>query len=294
MVSRLGGSKLSQFDTSVGGKAGVQSQYLDGERYLVDHALAGAMSATEQFKVFQTIFGALAVYVMYGFFWVKFAAQVLLHHVAMFEHFRLFAVVRQRGYGQPDVPVTFNVTSDVAGFKTFVGSGFLRSRFAFLAAIFLLSVYAKFFCVAASYFKFAAMFAGKSVSRVGVLFSSYVRAVHRAVQGIAVKLFLVSFQVGLHHNEGFTAFAAGKVYRRAARSVYSFFVQMVSSAFHAAVFTAFFRFAYIAVERLFAAFTRHLDRHGYVPLVSDKLQRSCAVRGSQIELYRSLGCPSPA
>lgn len=67
-------------------EVGIPLDYFQREVDFVDDSLSGSVTATEQFKVLKGVVLAVAVSVVNCFVWVKLAAKVLFHYVAVFKH----------------------------------------------------------------------------------------------------------------------------------------------------------------------------------------------------------------
>lgn len=251
---------MLQPHTSSFGELGVQGQYFDGEGHLVDHALAGAV----------------ATFVMDGFFRKKLASKMLGHDVAVFENLVLFSGDKGRDR-KIDVSVLFGVAPHVAGVESIERRFSLCANLTFLAAKFLISINTKFSRVPAASFQFAAVLAHKFVSFVSVFAAAGVRASHRAVKRVASEFLFVRSQVGLHHNERLTTLFASEADRGSARGR-RIFVKVLTAARDAAVFASQFNFAWVAVKRLFATQAFHLDRHSLAPLFGNRGGYSCVGR----------------
>lgn len=255
-------SKLDQRDTCGLGEFGVQAQHLDREGNFIDNALPSAMLAVEQFEVFDSVVGSGSVSVVDSLFSAQFASEVLFHDVAVFQD-RVFSSRNSRRNGQPYVAVS---CFDVPGGAFFVES--LQSfvalvlGFAFAVAEFLLRVNASA-RLASAVLYFSALKALEPIASVGTLFSSGVRARHRAVQRVSVEFLSVRREVRLHHGERISTFPTSE---GNGGSAFGWQVQL-ESVFASALKSAEHLFrAGIRVKRLLAIQTHLLDRHGYAPL----------------------------
>jgi hypothetical protein len=181
----------AQLITGLPGELGIQSQYLDRELHLVDDALAGSVTAAEQFEVSQNIILPVTIDVVDGFFFEQLPTQVLLHNPTMLKHRSLFSVVSQRGYGAPYIPMSFNMTPYSSFVETVESCNFHSFVFAFSTAIFLFCVNAATGFSAFCYYLFASR-ACKGVTHSGIFSASYVRARTRAVQRRPTKSLFVS------------------------------------------------------------------------------------------------------
>lgn len=82
-VRELAGRKLGQFVAGVFGELGVGLQELDRPRDLVDDALTGTVSRTEEFEVLDSIVHPVAVNMVDSFGVCELPADVLLHDISM-------------------------------------------------------------------------------------------------------------------------------------------------------------------------------------------------------------------
>jgi len=285
---------VSQFDAGRPGKFRVEPQHVDCERHLVDDALAGTVAAGEKLQVAEIVVLPVSVPVMDGLLAVEFTPEVLGHHMAVLcdvPH----SISREGRDRDPDVAVAFDVLLVLPVLKALQRAFHLVLDFAFVAAEFLIAVYAVARFRAASVLDLAALHAGQRVAFVGVLAAAYVRAGHRAVQRVSVELLSVCRQVALHHRERLAAFFAGEVHRRATCGRKLRLEAMFAAAFETAVAAAFVRLALVTVKRLGAVGAQHLDRHGLSPLFGNSGEYGRVVRGCQVgSLYRRLACHFPA
>ena len=103
------------FPTLCPAKLRVQAKDFYGERNLVNDPLSGAVTAGEQLQVLDPIVIPDTVLVMHGFLGTQLPANVLLHDVAVFEHFPLLASAAQIGGNvHPNVPAPLAVTPTFA------------------------------------------------------------------------------------------------------------------------------------------------------------------------------------
>lgn len=187
--------QFAQLDTGCPSKFGVQAKYVDRELHLVDDALAGAVPAAEQFEVFDSVIASNSVDVMNGFFVAQFSANMSGHHVTMFEN-AVFGAGDQRWNGNPHVAVPFNVSLEIAFFKTCKGLFSWRFVSAFLTAVFLCAINAGSCFTAALNKRPLAIFANAHVSLVS-LFSSVFSKAHAGAVWRVFSVFLsVGSQVG--------------------------------------------------------------------------------------------------
>lgn len=248
----------SQFVAGCPAEVGVRSQYFDSELHLVNHALARAVSAVEQFEVFKSIILSIAVLMMHCFFGKKLTAEMLRYNVAMFQHGVFFAGNEAR-HGNPNVSVPLDMAADISAVETIQRHGSLVFRFAKIVAVLLL--YVKSASRLAAFYVFdAAMQANKSMC--GLVASATTRAgtVDRAVHRFSSEFLFVCGNVRLHHAEWFAAFFAGEVrwdtsYRQFASKSGG------AAAQQPAVATVF---TWVRPEWLLTVFTNFLNRHGYV------------------------------
>lgn len=93
----------------------VQLQSLDGVGNSVDDTLTRTMATGEEFEVAQLIIRRRLYAVMNRLFGTKFAANVLLHHVAMFKNLSSLDAILVRE-AKPDVSLRGDLTSDLPRF----------------------------------------------------------------------------------------------------------------------------------------------------------------------------------
>jgi hypothetical protein len=253
-----------QFVAGGSAEVGVQSQYLDGELHFVDDALSGSVSAREKLKIGQIIFTSLAIDVMDRLFGKQIAPKMFGHDVAVLEH-RVLHTSNEAGHRDMNVAVFFDMLFYFAAFKFIQGLRALVLGFAFLIAVFLLSVQATA-RLAAQGILFTAFYACEVMCSFSGAFSSGTRALHRAVHWFAIEFLFVCSHVGFHHNERLAAFLAREVYWSSTRGGQRQYGTVVTAAGKAAVFSPCFGIARIAVERVVTILTGHFDRHCYFPL----------------------------
>jgi hypothetical protein len=271
----------SQFDSCGSGEVRVQSQYVDRELDLIDDALAGAVTARKEFEIRQKVVLPITVSVVNSFLRVKFAAEVLAHHVAMFQHFCFLAIIGEGRNGKPYVSVFLDMASYIARIKSVQRRNSGGRRFARLTTVFLFSVYAKSRGGARSVHEFVTVFTNKLVSFVGAFSATNLRADYRAVQGIAVEFFTIRFQMRLHHRKRLPAFFAGESNRCSAGRIY-LAIEMIAAAFETAIFAAVRGFAWVAVKFFAAVHAIQFEGHGYRPFMSQCLGSTCATRTCQV------------
>jgi hypothetical protein len=253
--------QVAQFDTCRFGEFGVQAKYLDRKGDFVDHALAGSVPTAKQFQVFWGIVAAVAINVVHRFFGKQVASERFGHDVPVFHH-SVFLAGDKRWHGNPDVSMALDVPAEITPIEFVEGSVFLRFNFAFLAAVFLLLVNAaSWFTV--PMFNFATLFAHKFVSFVSVFSASQGRTRVGTVKRVFSEFLLICSQVRLHHGERFAALFAVKRVQGFTCGRQFLAETMPGSTGQATVFAALFCFAGIAIERVAAVRTRHLDRHGF-------------------------------
>lgn len=258
---------MAKLDTGSFGEFGVQRKHLDGEGYLVDDTLAGTVAARKKFEVFDSVVPSCSIYVMDGFSRHQVSSEMFSHDVSVLHDGVAFAGYRGRDR-YPHVAVPLDVAFEVPAFEASKSARALAFGFAFFATKLLLSINATSW-FAISIRRRSALGASKFVSFIGIFAPTDVRTMHGAIQRVVIELFSVCSQVALHHGERFVAFLAGERNWRAASGRKFFFESVFAAAFQAAKLAAFFGFIGVAVERLFAVFTRHLDRHGFVPSFGD-------------------------
>lgn len=270
---------LVQFVASRSAEVGVQSQYLDGELHLVDHALAGAVLAPKQFEIAQLIVEPVAVNVVHRFFGEKFTAKALFHYVSVLKDF-IRGLAASRRESKHDV-VSFDSPS-YSGKSVFFSVDLAHPlALALLRAKSLFSVYpAALFSLARGFF--TAVHANVLVLGLGIFPPAGVRTFFRAVQRIAAELLLVCGQVRLHHDERLLAVFAGEVDRRPTGGWKRFAEAMTTSAGQTAILAPRFGVARVAVKRLVTVLACHLDRHGYSPLFGNEGGFNRVARGCQV------------
>ena len=200
---------MSQFVTSGTAKLGVQRQYLDGERDLIGHALAGAVSATEKFKVFERVVLSVSIFVMNCLMVVKFAANVPLHHMAVFKN-RVFFSRNKGRNGNPNVSVFLNMTAITSVIKAFERGGALVIGLALSVAKFLFAVgiTTRFSPHGLSS---PALLTSEKISCVSVSASANAGARYRTIHRFFTELLYVSLQVTRFVAEWLTARSANKL-----------------------------------------------------------------------------------
>lgn len=258
---------LVQFKASRSGEVGVQSQYLDGELYLVDNALAGSVAAAEKLQVLDSVVRADAVDVVDGFSGEQVASEMFGHDIAVF-HSGVFFAGNERRHRYPDIAVAFDVAPVASSIKFFERVRPLRFSFASTAAKFLL-------CVdSASRFspfgkRVATLGTSESASRFCIFFATHVGTISRAVQRVFVEFFPVSRKVRLHHNERLVAFFAGEMdWRAGCRNASAKSVGAATS--ETTVFSPPFDFAGVREKLPFANNAFHFERHGFLPLCGNE------------------------
>jgi hypothetical protein len=240
----------------------VEPEHLDRECYFVDDSLAGSVTTTEQFEIFDPVVLPVAVDVVDGFILENVAPQSLRHDVAMF-HDGVFPACHEGRYRNPNVSISLYMSSVFSRFKSRQSALSNSFVFAFSRAVFLLAIKAaaRFSTLGAS---FSTIVARKSVRQFGVLFSSFRRTRARTVQR-ASRMFLIVFdEVRLHHSKGLAAFLASKLNPFAARSWACSVEPKRAPTLQAAKSLVCAR---VAEKGLAAAFTRFLDRHGFSPVL---------------------------
>jgi hypothetical protein len=257
-----------QFETGCAPEFGVELQHLDCERDLVDHALSGSVATRKQFEIVDRIVLAVAILVMDCFVFMKFAAKVLFHDIAVFEHSSTFSAANQRWQMNPDIAMAFDMTPHLATLKS--SQGFLSKRFVFavIAAVFL------FFVKTATRFsaffnQLAASFTIKSASFGCRFHAPGIGALARTVQWIVTVFYVVGVQVRTHHGERFAAFFASKSnYFPTWSGCRRFFVESKCTSAPETTKASFI--ARKADKRLAAFFTGFLNRHGFAPLLGSE------------------------
>lgn len=241
-------------------EVGVQRQYLDGELRFVDDSLAGAVPAAEQFQVFDSVVAPDTVNVVDSFVLPKIAPKMLGHDVAVFHNVPLRTVSGEFGQRHPNVAVPLGMFFVAATFETFKRNLLLGSYFAIVTTVFLLTVDSPA-CFAVAMFFFAALLAFEFVALIRILAATAVGTEHRAVKRVFVEFFAVGGEISLPHGKKLRAFLARKRDQYVTGRRTSFVETVGAPAFKAAIFAPLFDFVGIAVKRLLAVFTRHLDGH---------------------------------
>lgn len=200
---------LAQFDSFGPSKFRVGAKHVDCESHLVDHALAGAVMAAEQFEIFKRVVLTVPIFVVYCFFGQKRATKVLGHHVAMF-HDSVFSTSHQTGDRNPNVAIAFDVTAVIA-FRKFTQC-LLTLMFGFASAV------AKFLLRVDSATRFAAsalfcptLRAREPLAQHSIFSPPEIRAGNRAVHRVFVEFLLVFTQVRGFVRKITAAFLAGKM-----------------------------------------------------------------------------------
>ena len=255
---------MTKLDTSSLCELGVQSQYLDGEGYLVDDSLARPVATGKKLQVTNIIETSVPVNMVDRLFGEQFSPEMLGHDVTVFQDSVPFAG-DHRGHRNPNVTVPLDMFFVVPAFKA--GECTRADRFvaAFRTAVLLLSVDApaRF---AAFIQGVSALLASKCVAVFSIFSPPQRRAGDRAVQRVAVKFLTVRNQVPLAHGESFTALFAGKWNQHLAGGRKFFLESVFAPAFQTAVLATLFGFVGVAVERLVAILTDHFERHDSTPL----------------------------
>lgn len=95
---------MSKLDTSSLCELGVQSQYLNGEGYLVDDALAGRLSAGPKFQIFRAVISSIAVLVVRRLPLGERTAQHLDQHLSMLVQLLPVGKIKPNVAGRVNVP----------------------------------------------------------------------------------------------------------------------------------------------------------------------------------------------
>lgn len=258
---------LVQFKASRSGEVGVQSQYLDGELYLVDNALAGSVAAAEKLQVLDSVVRADAVDVVDGFSGEQVASEMFGHDIAVF-HSGVFFAGNERRHGYPNVAVPFDVSFVFTPAESVEGARSLRSRFTLVVAEFCFVIKITVWA-ALQRLVFAALFAGEHVVGISRFSAPECRALHGTVERISTKLLEIRFKVSGLHFERPLAFLTGKLYRwnpTCSPTVLGFKQATARNA------TALLSGVFVPYAKsLLALFTNLIDnRHGFFPLVGSK------------------------
>ena len=245
-------------------QAGVSCENFDREVNLIDNSLPRSVAAVEEFKVFNSIVGANSVNVVDSLSGEKFAPQMFGHDVSVLHNMFLGAGSSEHRDVYPNVSVALGVFFVPASFEFMLRLFLLGFYLAFVTAVLLFSVdTTAALLFACAMFFLPAILTDKFISLVRILATSEIRALHRAIQRVSSEFLLVRGKVGLHHRERLTAFTARKINGSAARSGKLFRETVLTTTLQATVFTSFFRFARVAVKRLLAIRTWHLNGHGF-------------------------------
>lgn len=255
----------AQLVSGLPSELGVQGQYLDREGDFVGDALAGSVAIAEQFEVVRPVVGSHAVDVMHCFFGEKFASNLLLHYVAVFENItsRCFSVLRrdvQRNVVFAHAPGYLRTS---VFFSVYFTNPFVFTLFRTKC----LRVVDSTRTFAACFVKFfAAIFTICFVSLICCFAASLSRAWHRTVEWVFTEFFVVGRQVGSFYRERFAAFPAGEFDSRypCRRSPMKCFVGSVACR------TAEFSVAVLGLNTKdsLAVLTGFLDRHRYSLMAS--------------------------
>lgn len=251
----------AQLIAGSGGELGIQSKYLDCECDLVGYALAGAVAAGEQFKVFRSVVLSIAVDVVHRFFLEQFTAKSFRHYVAMF-HDCVLLTGHQRWHGNPDVAMAFDVSTKIPAFEFSQSTFFYKFVSACWRAVFLLVVEASSWFTAFRE-SLLAVRARKSIAGIGVFSLPGTRAFSRAVQRIASVFFVVFSKVRLQHAERLAAFPASKSNLLSPWCRSDRFEPKRRSALQA---TKSLVRAWIAKKRLSTLFARFFETHVLTPV----------------------------
>lgn len=258
-------ANFAQLEPGFGSEVGILLKHGDCKRDFIDDALTGAMAAGEQFKVLKRVVAPVPVNVVDGFLGEKLSPDVLLHDEAMFEN-RVFLSGDARRNGHDPIAVSFLVSGEAFSRCESVPESFSRDNalvcfFARLVAVLLLPVKTAPWFTAFD-LRFPASKAVERMRLFGFATATRTGASVRAVVRVVTKSLPVCGQVALHHDEGLSAFLAGKVDGSSAGGGNVFAEPMRATAGKAAVLPAFLNIARVAVKRLSAVFTFLLDGHG--------------------------------
>ena len=256
--------ELSQFVAGRSGELGVQGQYLDGELHLVDNALAGAVPAVEELKVFDSVVRSDTIDMVDGFFGEQRSPDVLGHDVAMF-HNRVFFAGNETGHRDPNVSMSLDVPAVFAAVEFVQRISALVVRLARRVAILLLLVKAPAGLAALRLF-FSARAAGKRVSALTGLAPPDTGTLARAVHRVSIVFLVVRGHEGFQHRKSFSAFETSEF--QDGLCVGNSFVKAVRASTRKP--TVFPVFAREAGKRLLAVLTDFLNRHVGVPSFGDE------------------------
>lgn len=213
---------INQLDPGFCREFRVQAEYVDRERYFIDHALSWTVTAREKLQVLNRVVLSIAIDVMNRLFGQKLPPKMLFHDVTVFEHLTLDASVEIGGKRQPNISVPFNVAPDFAREKSFFSLTGRPCVFAFRAAKALLGIKFVVSCralVTAPRHFFAALLAIKELfvfCRMSA--ASDTVTLTRAKTRIATVLGAVGIKKSGKHLKRFAAVFAGKFYTNASFS----------------------------------------------------------------------------
>jgi hypothetical protein len=257
-------TQVDQLNSGFAPKLGIQTQYLDGEGYLVADALSGAMAAGKEFEVGLGIMLPVAVYVVDGLFLAEFSADLLLHDVAMLKHLSTLPV-NVSGNRDPNVAMSLDVLLVGPAQEFFTRETAVIPALTLNATELLLPVDGGPSCSSPSE-KITAVEARNGVFGVGSLASTGVRAFHLAVHRVFAVLLPVGIEEPELHREGFTAFLARKWDGSFVRGWATVSLLVKSQARLAAEFLFFFALAR-DLELAAALLANLVDRHLISPVV---------------------------
>lgn len=191
-------------------EVGVKPDHFRAERELIDYALTGSVTAGKKLQVTNFIKFSVPVFMVNGFFGVKFSTEVLFHHVAMFKNVFLRRLSIHGGDAQLDVPVSGFLTRDFWKSVFFPVNFAYPFVFALLRTKYLFSV-DRTAARPTSALKFvSAVFARSYVLFVARFASANSRTCHRTIEGVSVVLNAIRSGVRRSHCESSTAVFAGK------------------------------------------------------------------------------------
>lgn len=204
-------TQVDQLNSGFAPKLGIQTQYLDGEGYLVGHSLAGTVVLDPKLKPLGNIVLPISKFVVDRLPLTERSTKVLLHDVSMLKNLpgRLPVFGRK---AKQDVSLTY------ASADAFVASGLAHGFLERLLAAFWTAKNLASVDSAAglplSGKHCPAVFAGNGVAGIRVGPPASVGAWHRAIQGVFAPLFPVFPNVGDLHGEGLTAAFTWKLHGR--------------------------------------------------------------------------------
>lgn len=190
----------------------VGQHHFGRELDFVDNALTGAVSAGKQLKILEGVVKSIAAYVMNGFVPVQLAAKVLFHNVAVFKNFvgRISVLRRDVEHGVLSLHSPRRLRQSVL-LPVDLTNPLVLTLF---TAKFLLVIKIAAARSPSSLAFLSAVFANKSVSKIGVFSSPNGGARNGAVQRVAPEFLSIRRNVRRHHLKWFLTLTASEIDRR--------------------------------------------------------------------------------